>query len=302
MDREELERDTKTVFDEIHRAQGEDPSIWKRLNSLLTTDYLKVPGDWFVDKICLDAGCGANGNATYSMLRMGAKKVHAFDLNEGIVYSVPRYLEGFEGRYELRVGNVLDIEHADNFFDFTHCSGVLHHADDVYRGLQELARVTKAGGMLYVLLYGQGGLIREFVSFLREKYKCDQEFKFIVDNLEARHFADLFQWISSEMYSHGDDAGQKISLSTVKDLFDRDLVLTIRDRVAAPVYHENSEEDIVHWLKTNGFTSVERLTRYPSYRNVRRFLAPFYYRYDHKLSRLLYGSGAVQLKALKSSS
>ena len=107
----------------LHKSQGQDPAIFARLTSLLTTEYLRVKEDWFVGKICLDAGCGSNGNATYSMLQMGAEKVHAFDLDPGtedtILQSVPPYLREFEGRYELRLGNVLDIAYPDDFFDFT---------------------------------------------------------------------------------------------------------------------------------------------------------------------------------------
>ena len=99
----EIERQTRSIFDRIHQAQGEDPYIFHRLVSLLSTEYLKVESSWFVGKICLDAGCGSNANATYSMLRMDAKRVYAFDLDSGnnntILETVPRYLTEFEGRY-----------------------------------------------------------------------------------------------------------------------------------------------------------------------------------------------------------
>lgn len=299
----EFEQKTRSVFDPIHQAQGEDPYIFNRLASLLTTEYLKVSPDWFRGKICLDAGCGSNANATYSMLSLGAARVCAMDLapREGstILETVPKFLDGFEGRYELRLGSVLEMEFEDGLFDFSHCAGVLHHTRDVYQGLQELARVTKDGGTLYLQINGKGGLVREFINFLRDKYSRELEFRALIDGLDEGYFAEVGQWLVQEMEDHGDDLGRSIPPALMAQLFDRDLVLTIKDRITAPVYHECSEEEIVTWLNEHGFVSIERLSRYPSYQNVRRFLSPFYYRYDHPVARLLYGSGAIQLKALK---
>lgn len=300
---DEFEKKTRAIFDELHKSQGEDPYIFNRLTSLLTTEYLKVDKDWFVGKVCLDAGCGSNANATYSMLRMGAGKVYCFDLDSGteksVLESVPRYLTEFEGRYEVSLGNVLDIQFPNGFFDFTHCAGVLHHSHDVYRGLGELGRVTKPGGTLYVMLNGQGGLVREFINFLRNKYEQDQEFRSLIDGLQEDQLTAAFQWLVSEMAAHDDDFGRIIPLDLIAQLVDRDLVLTIKDRITAPVYHEHSEEELVDWLNGHGFTGVERLSRYPRYRNIRRFLSPLYFQYGHPLARLLYGSGAIQLKAIK---
>ena len=63
MERNELEKTSRAVFDEIHNSQGEEPNILNRLASLLSTEYLKVDEDWFVGKICLDADCGSDANA-----------------------------------------------------------------------------------------------------------------------------------------------------------------------------------------------------------------------------------------------
>ena len=303
MNQEEFERKTRAVFDPIHKSQGEDSYIFSRLPGLLSTDYLKVDKDWFVGKICLDAGCGSNANTTYAMLHMGARKVYALDLDSGtgntILESVPKHLEEFEGRYRLDLGNVLSMQYADDFFDFTHCSGVLHHTLDVYQGLKELARVTKKGGTLYVMINGQGGVVREITNLLRERYLADAQFQSFIDNLDRERLVTIFQWIVSEMGAHGDEMADKVPDSLLRGLFDRDLVLTIKDRIQSPVYHEHTEEELVNWLTDHGFTGVERLTRYPRYKNIRRFLSPLYNRYDHEIARLLYGSGLIQLKAIK---
>ena len=117
-------------------------------------EYFNVDELFFNDKICLDAGCGSNVNGTRALLDLGAKKVHAFDLDESIFEIAPKFLKKFEGKYELKTGNVLDIPYDDNFFDFVFCSGVLHHTTDFFNGLSELARVTKHGGVLYFSTLG----------------------------------------------------------------------------------------------------------------------------------------------------
>ena len=295
----EIEKETRKLYHNIHKIQGDDPFIFHRMVDLLNTKYLKVNKNFFTDKICLDAGCGSNANATYSMLSMGVKKVHAMDLDETIFESIPKYLKEFDGKYEINTGSVLDLPYPDNFFDFTHCSGVLHSTGDVFRGFKELARVTKVGGILYTMTWGKGGLIREIINLLREKYKKDPEFKLQIDNLEINQFTDFFDWLALMLDSHDDDMKNMISSKKFHELFDIDLILTLKDRIITPIYDENSEEEIVKWLKDNGFTKIERLTRYPKYNNIRRMLSPVFYHYDSKFSKFLFGSGHVQIKAVK---
>ena len=85
----------------------------------------------------------------------------------------------------------------------------------------------------------------------------------------------------------------------MRTLFDEDLALTIKDRIKSPIYLEHSEEEIVAFLKDAGFSVTQRLTRYPVYRNIRKFLSPLYYQYNSEFSKLLYGSGCILIKAKK---
>lgn len=300
MSEKQFEELTRGIFHELHKGQANDESIYKRLTSLLTTEYLKVDDDFFYNKICLDAGCGSNANATFSMLTMGAKKVFAIDLNETIFELTPKLLKEFnQERYELRTGSVLNIDFPDNFFDFVHCGGVLHHSANPMKGLRELARVTKHDGILYIHIYGSGGLLREFTSFLRDKYQNDSEFKLLVDNLDS---VKLREWIAAtlrNMELHGDHLVKMISKLDFNILIDDDLVLTIKDRITAPVYFEHTEEQLRECLEEEGFGDIIRLTRYPKFNNIRRFLSPLYYEYNSELAKILFGSGYIQLKAKK---
>jgi ubiquinone/menaquinone biosynthesis C-methylase UbiE len=298
--RKGFETDTRQLFHKLHSSQAENEYIFHRLTSLLSTDYLKVPKDFFYGKICLDAGCGSNANAVYAMLQMGAEKVYAFDLDDSIYETAPQMLKEFsENRYDLRTGNVLNISFADNIFDFVHCGGVLHHSADVLQGLRELGRVTKPGGILYIHTYGAGGIVRELTSFFREKYNQDEVFKDLIDNLTAQKLQQGIFDIFAAMDRHGDSLGKNFPVNLVKELVDDDLVLTVQDRIAAPAYHEHTEEQLRACLKEEGFSQIERLTRYPYLKNIRRFFSPLYCEYKSEAAKLCYGSGLIQLKAVK---
>lgn len=299
MDLSQMEKKTREIFHEIHKAQGDEKNIFDRLKDLLSPSYLKEEEDFFQGKVCLDAGCGSNANASFSMLAHGAAKVHAFDLDASILETVPRFLEEFDGRYKLTVDNVLDMRFSDGFFDFVHCSGVLHHTSDVEIGIRELARVTKKGGVLYVMTYGKGGLIRDITTFLREKYRQEQEFKTTIDTLSTELFEEFFTEMFAAMQENGDEYGSKVPLDLIRVMFDKDIVLTVKDRITAPVYRENTEREITGFLKSCGITKVSRLVRYPEMKNIRRFLCPLYYQYDSKFARMLYGSGTIQIKGIK---
>ncbi|MGW0557254.1 class I SAM-dependent methyltransferase [Streptomyces sp. NPDC002926] len=52
--------------------------------------------------------------------------------------------------------DALKLPFADATFDHAISIGVLHHTPDCRRGLEELARVTRPGGTLLVLLYDRG--------------------------------------------------------------------------------------------------------------------------------------------------
>ena len=260
---------------------------------------MQVEKGFFVNKICLDAGCGSNANATYAMLSMGAKKVYCFDLDSSIYETIPNILSKFNGRYELGICNVLNMKYPDNFFDFVHCAGVLHSTHNPFKGLKELARVTKKSGILYIHVTGKGGLITDITDFLRRKYTTNDEFKSFIKDISPASFEKMFRFIFTIMEEKEDKYANKISPNVIKELFDKDLILTIRDRIQTPIYHQIPETKLIDWLRNNGFSNIQRLSRYPKYKNIRRFLSPFYDKYDNKFSRFLYGDGNIQIKAIK---
>ena len=301
MDSEEIEKRTREVYHEIHSEQGNDESIYDRITSMISHEFFQVDESFFNDKICLDAGCGSNVNGTRALINLGAKKVHAFDLDvePSFIETAQKFLKKFEGKYELKSGSVLDIPYEDNFFDFVYCNGVLHSTTDLFGGLSELSRVTKHGGTLYFSIFGAGGLFSQITKVLRNEYTKNLNFKSLIDNLTEQKIMESLNLIYTELEKHDEPIINKIPLDTITSLIDNDLILTIKDRIQTPIYDETPIDDVVNWLENNGFVDIKRLTRYPKFNNIRQFLSPLYHNYESDLAKILFNEGYLHMKALK---
>ena len=176
--RKQIESSTVKLFTKIHKAQFKE-NIFFRLSNALSTEYLSLNKNFFYDKVCLDAASGLNANATVNMLNLGANHVHLFDMNKNILKVTKNFLiKKFpKSKFTIKKSNLLKIDYPDNYFDFVHCAGAIHHAVDYKKSVKELCRVTKSGGLMYIEFGGKGAIVQEVVDFLRTKYKKDSRFK-----------------------------------------------------------------------------------------------------------------------------
>jgi SAM-dependent methyltransferase len=293
----ELERATRRVFDAHHREQARDRRIFERLVSLVSPAYFGLADGHFAGRTVLDVGCGSNANASVAFLRAGAAHVHSADLGSDWMDCAGAALAPYGDRSSLSAQDVLGLALDDASFDFVHCAGVLHHTREPERGFAELARVTRPGGHTFVTVMGTtGGLVYEAVNRLRDAYRADAAFRATVDRLTADDLRAALEWLLAVKDEHEPSTPEERRF--VLGLVDEDLVLTLKDRLQAPTYHGFAcdERRVRGWYDHGGFAEVRRVSRYPyGFRNVRRFLAPLYVRYDHPLSRLLFGDGYVQM-------
>jgi len=143
-------------------------------------------------------------------------------------------------------------------------------------------------------------LIYEIVNYLRDKYKTDAEFKRTIDNLNIKTLQKNIKWLFDEKDKNEPSSPEERMF--FENFFDNDLILTIKDRLQAPTYHgfNFSEKQIRGWYEEAGYSNIKRITRYTKgFRNLRRFLAPMYYHYDHPLSRFFFGEGYIQVVGVK---
>lgn len=302
----DLANETRAVYDSIHVAYANNPDIHTRIRKLITTESLELPEDYFAGKVCADLGCGSAVPGTCNLLDMGAKFVHAMDVNDSFEPTARQVLQreaSFNGRWQLDIGTVEKLPYEDQKFDFALCQGVIHSIDSDLAALREISRVLKPGGMTNIMVLGKGGLITRIgMETMRDEYRVNDLFKALVDrDMTPDWIKQQIDWLISRMDDDGSDAYKKCvtMLECLRDLLDQDFILTLRDRMQTPKYLTYSVTEMDDLLRQAGFSSWKRLSRKPTYRNVRKVLAPLYHEYDSPLAKLMYGEGSLILIATK---
>lgn len=108
---------------------------------------------WHGKKV-LEAGVGA-GTDFIQWVRAGAL-AYGMDLTEEGIAHVQHRLVTYSLQCEdLRVGDVENIPHPDNYFDLVYSWGVIHHSPNTLKALSELIRVTRPEGRIKVMVYNR---------------------------------------------------------------------------------------------------------------------------------------------------
>lgn len=105
----------------------------------------------FKDKDVLDIGCGAAGKSLY-YASCGAKKVTGIEIVERYkteALDLARDLN-LEDKFEFVGGDASAMPFEDNTFDTVIMNDAMEHVDDPVGVLEEVRRVLKVGGRLYV--------------------------------------------------------------------------------------------------------------------------------------------------------
>jgi SAM-dependent methyltransferase len=107
-------------------------------------------------KKVLEVGYGA-GTDFAQFARAGAN-LTGIDLTDEAASNVARrlQLEGLTATFN--VGNAEALPFDDGQFDLTYSWGVIHHADDTEQCLREIARVTRRGGTVKLMLYNYNSM------------------------------------------------------------------------------------------------------------------------------------------------
>ena len=116
------------------------------------------PLDSLKGKTAIDIGCGS-GRYTFALAKLGCKKVIGIDHGDRGLAVARKIVEHTNiQNISFQKADVLDIPFEDESFDFVFCHGVLHHTEDMQRGLSEMVRVAKTGSTIWLYLYGDGGI------------------------------------------------------------------------------------------------------------------------------------------------
>jgi len=108
--------------------------------------YLKKHDIDLTNKVILDGGCGSGYSSELIIKEFTPSKLFAFDfMPEQINLAKKRGL-----KTDFFVGDVTKIELPSNTFDAVFIFGILHHVPEWRKGLHEVARVLKLGGVLLI--------------------------------------------------------------------------------------------------------------------------------------------------------
>lgn len=165
MNRERLESRTSAIFERLWSPYDEDRF---RESVALFSRRLEAVGfdtGFFQGKRVLDAGCGGGRN-TIAMAGLGAAEAVGIDIGAAGIEDARRRARGM-GNARFEVASILDIPLESDSFDLVWCAGVLMITADENAALDELTRVLKPGGRLYLLVYADGGLRWPLINALR---------------------------------------------------------------------------------------------------------------------------------------
>lgn len=222
-----------------------------------------LPGGWFQSKRSLDVGCGS-GFAAFVLQVLGSES-HACDLGFESVRDARARLSNcpLNSSVYLISASALSLPYRSESFDFVHCSGVLHHTVDPWRGFQELVRVTRPGGVLFVGVYGKGGVYNVGLSVARSLAR-----------------AIPFEWTETAVQALLGDRRVPHSFMPAS--------VSMLDNLYVPVRRRFREREVRQWFTASGFKGDQV---------VRTKTTIF----DHTttLNRVIHGEGYIQLRGYK---
>lgn len=165
MSPEVLERETGQLFEKLWAPYDQDSFDESVRLFTRRLDAVGFDSGFFYGKRVLDAGCGGGRN-TIAMARLGAAEAQGVDVGlEGILNARER-ARGLDNAH-FRQASILDLPFEAERFDLVWCAGVLMITDDEERALDELTRVLKPGGLLYLLVYADEGMRWPLINTLR---------------------------------------------------------------------------------------------------------------------------------------
>src|SRR5438105_6077949 len=101
----------------------------------------------------LDVGCGPGSLTSELVKRVGAAAVSAVDPSEQLASAARERHPGVD----VRLAPAEDLPFADGTFDAALAQLVVHFMADPVRGLAEMARVTRAGGVVCACVWDFAG-------------------------------------------------------------------------------------------------------------------------------------------------
>lgn len=148
------------------------------------------------NSIVLSSGCGSGGDLYY-FLKKGAKKVYGIETSKDLAFLANKRLDIFNPKkFKIDVYDGARLPYRDNTFDIVFSMHVIEHTHNPYQYLDELIRVTKNEGIIYIELPNKFYPIEQhthqlFIQWIPKKIR-----KLLTDKKIFKRFYDLDHFLS----------------------------------------------------------------------------------------------------------
>jgi len=168
----------------------------------------------------LDLGCGIGETTLMLSKQFPGTDIIGLDEDEALIEIAGSTGKQQGSAMEFVSGNALNLPFDDNSFDFVFARYLIHHIPESYAALEEMKRVCKTGGIIFVhepdinflqsypeswaypklkefvnILFADGSLGRKLISYFRslrlEKIGYDARIKMAVDNPDIKKFYSM---------------------------------------------------------------------------------------------------------------
>lgn len=121
------------------------PSVQEQKHIIF--DLLKLQAG---DKV-LDIGCGTGDDVRDIAQKVGTTGLSVgIDVSKDMIEVARKRSVERVGPVEFHLGSIYNLNFPDNIFDVTRCERLFEHLDHPVQALQEMIRVTRAGGRILV--------------------------------------------------------------------------------------------------------------------------------------------------------
>ncbi len=131
----------------------------------------KIPSS-LKDKIFLDAGCGS-GLFSLAAARLGARVI-SFDLDADCIQCAEHLKKTYASgaNWTIQQGSVLDLDFLKRLepADIIYSWGVLHHTGNMYKAFENLTKIMKPSGHLFISIYNDQGKMSQKWKKIKASY------------------------------------------------------------------------------------------------------------------------------------
>ncbi|KJS01313.1 MAG: ubiquinone biosynthesis protein UbiE [Desulfobulbaceae bacterium BRH_c16a] len=99
---------------------------------------------------CLEIGCGCGVGAKIINQAFAPAAIHALDLDVDMLYAAKKKKNGWNNvPLHLLAGDAQELPYPDRCFDAVFNYGIIHHLENWQKGVAEIVRVLKDGGVFF---------------------------------------------------------------------------------------------------------------------------------------------------------